>query len=168
MPRSLFIKNDAGFSPCRTWRYWLTREWNDKLAMLAWVLLNPSKADEFDDDRTIGRCTAFAADWGYGGIYVVNAFAFCTTYPVEMKAAADPVGPDNDAEIRKAVTGRRVIAAWGNDGAFLNRHLQLIDLLNRERAEVYCLGTTQEAHPRHPLYVKGSTALIPYCGRFSE
>jgi len=35
-------------------------------------MLNPSTADETDDDRTIGRCVAFAQTWGAGGIVVCN------------------------------------------------------------------------------------------------
>lgn len=33
----------AQFSPCRTWRYTLTRRWSN-LPLLVWLLLNPSTA----------------------------------------------------------------------------------------------------------------------------
>lgn len=43
----LFSRSAAGFSQCKTYRYWLTRHWADELEFptLAWILLNPSTAD---------------------------------------------------------------------------------------------------------------------------
>lgn len=54
-------------------------------------MLNPSTADENVDDPTIRRCINFAKDWGYGGMYVGNLFAFRTAYPKELKEAGFPV-----------------------------------------------------------------------------
>ena len=36
----------ANFSPCRTWRYKLSRRWSPAGPMIAFVGLNPSTADE--------------------------------------------------------------------------------------------------------------------------
>jgi len=34
--------------------------------------LNPSTADENENDPTITRCINFAKSWGYGGVCVTN------------------------------------------------------------------------------------------------
>lgn len=44
----------AEFSPCRTWRYILRRRWGRGPAV-GFILLNPSTADEKQDDPTIRR-----------------------------------------------------------------------------------------------------------------
>jgi hypothetical protein len=72
---------------------------------LCWVLLNPSTADDRRDDPTIRRCLGFARSLGYGGIHVVNLFAFRATCPRQLRAADDPVGPDNDGFILRAAQG---------------------------------------------------------------
>ena len=55
------MNSGATFSPCRTWRYTLWRSWgigNGKNAVF--IGLNPSTADEVQDDPTIRRCINFA------------------------------------------------------------------------------------------------------------
>ena len=37
--------------------------------------LNPSTADENENDPTITRCINFAKSWGYGSVCVTNLFA---------------------------------------------------------------------------------------------
>lgn len=48
------------------------------------VGLNPSTADETEDDQTIRRCVGFAMDWGYGGLCMGNLFAIRATKPKNM------------------------------------------------------------------------------------
>jgi hypothetical protein len=50
----LFLNSDAVFSPCRTWRYSLWRRWAPGPAEL-WMMLNPSTADETDNDPYTSR-----------------------------------------------------------------------------------------------------------------
>lgn len=47
------IKSDAFFSPCRKYRYWLLRIWDETLPLMANIGANPSTADENVDDPTI-------------------------------------------------------------------------------------------------------------------
>jgi hypothetical protein len=54
--------------------------------------LNPSTADENQDDPTITRCINFAKSWGYGGVCVTNLFAYCATVLSDMRASNDPIG----------------------------------------------------------------------------
>lgn len=49
------------FSPCRRYRYTLWREWDMLNSTYLMVIgLNPSTADETQDDPTIRRCIDFA------------------------------------------------------------------------------------------------------------
>ena len=52
--------------------------------------LNPSTANEITNDPTIRRVQRFAFDWGYGGVYMMNLFAYITAYPKELEHAESP------------------------------------------------------------------------------
>ena len=96
-----YIRTGAEFSKDRIHRYALYRVWDESKPLIMLIGLNPSTADENKDDPTIKRCVSFAKHWGYGGLIMVNIFAYRATDPRKMKKATDPVGPDNDKWIRK-------------------------------------------------------------------
>ena len=141
-------------SPCRTWRYTLWREWDSTKDYALFLGLNPSLADEQVNDRTINREIDFARRWGYGGLAKWNLFGFRTPYPAVMKAAADPVGPENDRHLlRLARDAGIIVAAWGNGGAYRRRSEMVLRLL--AAFDVHAFVITGENQPKHPLYVKG-------------
>lgn len=146
-------------SPCRTYRYTLWRDFGglvgDDYAMF--IGLNPSTADEVNDDPTIRRCVAFAKSWGYGAMCMTNLFAFRATEPADMIAATDPVGPDNDVHlIDLARNASVVVAAWGTNGAHLGRDAAVRALVPR----LHCIKKTQAGHPGHPLYLRADLTPI--------
>jgi len=148
----------ADFSKCGTWRYTLIRQWDDDLPRMLFVLLNPSTADATVDDPTNRRGMHFARDWGAGSCVFVNLFAFRTPDPKEMKAAADPIGPDNDRHIlEQACFSDCIIAAWGSDGSFKGRAFMVRKLL--KEFKLYSLGLTKKGEPRHPLFLPGNTPM---------
>lgn len=148
------IKRGAEFSPCRTWRYALWREWGFDGKFVALLGLNPSTADEAIDDPTIKRCIRFAKDWGYDGLLMLNAYGFRATKPRVMKAATDPNGPGNDEAILiRIAQAELVVAAWGVH-CEATRSQALLQLIGRT---VHCLGKTKGGHPTHPLYIKADT-----------
>lgn len=150
------ILSAAEFSDCRRYRYSLTRVWDASRPTVVFVGLNPSTADETVDDPTIRRCINFAKQWKYGGLIVVNLFAFRATDPSVLKRADDPIGPQNDKAIRHhCATAKRVIAAWGVHGSFLNRDADVFSLFTRP----FCLGVTKHGAPKHPLYLPSATRL---------
>lgn len=153
------VSRDALISDCGLWRYTLTRTWDPAKPALCILGLNPSVADAFKDDPTVCREIAFADRWGYGSLLKGNIFAFRSTDPKNMKAAKDPVGPENDRWIRwMSEYAKTVVAAWGVHGAFLGRQEAVSKLLAGR--PLWCLGTTKEGYPRHPLYVRGDTPLV--------
>ena len=152
-----YTETSAVFSDCGAYRYLLSRTWDDSLERITWIGLNPSVADADQDDRTIGRIVDFSNRWGFGGLDMLNAFAFRSTFPKQMQAAADPVGPENDAFIQRyCAAPRTVVAAWGVGGAFAGRHGDLVALL----PNLECLTKTKHGFPGHPLYVRGDAERI--------
>lgn len=151
---------DATFSPCRTYRYALWRRWGTAVGGNAaspqrgsyamFVCLNPSTADELNNDPTIVRCINFAKAWGFDGLCMANLFAFRATQPADMKAAADPIGPDNDAYLRSlSLDAGIVVAGWGVHGTHRGRAQAVRAMLPRP----HHLRLTKDGHPGHPLYL---------------
>jgi hypothetical protein len=151
-------------SPARTYRLLLTRIWDPTVKPAVFVMLNPSTADAMDDDPTIRRCTSFARREGAGGLVVVNLFGLCSTDPRALRHHPDPVGPLNDAFIRRATGGAStVVAAWGAAGVEHNgRGTHVAETLRARGVRLQCLGQTSTGQPRHPLYLPGAAVLEPY------
>jgi len=145
------VPRRAAFSPCGRYRYTLWRDWGGagrSPGYALFVCLNPSTADDERDDPTVRRCIAFADAWGYRRLCVANLFALRATDPAALLAAADPVGPENDAWLRRAARGAGVVvAAWGNRGARAGRDREVTALLPR----MHYLRLTARGHPEHPL-----------------
>lgn len=142
------------------YRYTLTRTWDSSAEPLVFILLNPSTADASQDDPTIRRCIGFAKRWAFGGIVVVNLYAYRATKPRDMFAADDPVGPDNDRIIAQVVEGKTVVAAWGAN-ARRERFGEVLELIPGT-ARLLALQITKKGHPRHPLYVLGEAQPVPW------
>ncbi len=150
------MKNTAKFSECRKYRYALWRTWDISKPYVMFVGLNPSTADEKTDDPTLTRCINYAKSWGYGGVCMVNLFAFRATEPNVMKAAKDPMGKDNNDWLKKlANDSGLIVAAWGNDGSYLGRSKKVRELL----PNLHCLNINKSGEPAHPLYQKAN--LLP-------
>ena len=147
------LESDARFSPCRSYRYLLTRRWASA-PLLCWIMLNPSTADETVNDPTIERCERRAAMTGYGGIVVANLFALRSTDPRSLFTHPDPVGPDNDAALREAASSAGlIICAWGNHGPLLGRSTAFEAMLLRAGAHLHALKVGKTGQPGHPLYI---------------
>lgn len=115
------------------------------------VGLNPSTADETQDDPTIRRCVAYAKAWGFDGLLMGNLFAFRATDPEAMLKCADPVGEDTDSWLRiMAKEAGIVIAAWGALGGHRGRDQDVRSLMS----ELHYLKLTANGQPGHPLYLR--------------
>lgn len=152
------MEKAAEISSCGRYRYTLARIWDPDLPCVAFIGLNPSTADATQDDPTLNRCIQYAEAWGYGGVWMVNLFAFRATSPGDMKSADDPVGPDNDVALQ-SVCGAAdlVIAAWGNHGSFHKRSHQVRAMLKG----LHCLKVNKTGEPAHPLYQRKSALPAP-------
>ena len=153
------IKKSAVFSTCRKYRYSLTRLWNSEKGYVLFIGLNPSIADEIIDDPTLKRCINFAKDWGYGGLIMVNLFAYMSTDPKELKKTEIPIGKNNNKHILKNhQKSQLTVVAWGNDGQFLERDKEVLKIIDNPM----CLNINKSGQPAHPLYQKKDQELINF------
>ena len=169
------VQKFADISSCGLYRYSLRRIWCEGPPLIV-VMLNPSTADARVDDPTIRRVMGFAQSNGYGGIIVLNLFAWRATSPAALKAADYPVGPLNMEYWQETHETARnhypykervhYLCAWGAGGGLMNQDKTFMEWLqSRKYREIYCLGTTKAGFPKHPLYLPKDTPMEPYYGR---
>jgi hypothetical protein len=124
-------------------------------------MLNPSTADATFDDPTIRRCKSFTASFGCSRMEVVNLFALRSTSPQALYEHQDPIGPRNDEVIKQAMKrADLIVAAWGNHGGYRGRDREVASLAGDW--PLFCLRTSKEGHPGHPLYIAATTPLTPW------
>lgn len=158
------IVKGAVISPCGHYRYQLTRAWPGTGRAVCFVMLNPSTADASIDDPTIRRCIGFAKRLGGSKLVVVNLFAYRSTDPSALTSQEDPEGKDNQHWIDASVNGSStVVAGWGVLKPVLPSSIRhRIIRLRTIATKLWCLGKTQNGHPRHPLYVKADQPLVEW------
>ncbi len=122
---------------------------------VVFVMLNPSTADAFKPDPTVGECVKRARALGADILEVVNLFALRSPYPADLKKCAAGYrgdDTDNDRAIVHACLGAEyVIAAWGNHGALGGRDQLVRERLTDRLIALHHLGTTDGGYPKHPL-----------------
>ena len=163
------VAADAVFSSCGRYRYLLTRSWDAARPSVGFVMLNPSTADHRSDDPTVRRCVGFARAWGFGEVRVANLFALRASDPTVLldtvASGGDPVGPENPAHLRALAAEHTVVLAWGTNAAAVHGPDypgQVAAELATAGTSLYCLGRCADGSPRHPLYLSGDTALMPW------
>jgi hypothetical protein len=136
--------------------------------------INPSTATPSALDRTVARVSRFAADNGYDSWTMLNVYPQISTDPkgLDRVYQAD-LKTENERTIARLLGERRsdqprtLLAAWGGlieSRAYLPRLLRdIVQLTANAGCDWVSLGQpTQRDHPRHPLYVKGSTPFKPF------
>ena len=166
----------AVFSPCRRYRLLLERIVGPSPRTANFIMLNPSTADEEENDPTIRRCMDFTRRLGCGRLLVTNLFAVRATSPKDMLAADDPVGEENDRYVKKAAQiahniyaeafneqNGHIICAWGAHGGYMDQDLTVLGWIGHYPLQA--LGVTKSGQPRHPLYLRADAELTRYKGR---
>jgi hypothetical protein len=166
----------ARFSDDRTMRYHLGRLVSDRareiggdiiwqslapgrgrpdIEIAVFLMLNPSDADAFKPDPTVGECVKFTRRWGHDVTWVVNEHAFRSPYPSDLKKLSCGMRGDdvvnNQAIMLACSMANIVITAWGNDGALDYRDRKVLDMLRSAGIRTHHLGVTKAGHPKHPL-----------------
>jgi hypothetical protein len=156
------IEKGAIISECKRYRYQLWRIWDRTQPKVLFIMLNPSTANAEKDDPTIKRCISFAKSWGYGGLYVGNLFAYRSTDPKGLLVAEDIGGTDGlNHWIQMSNLSESVICAWGNSSLIqkLKPRLELLKTLDKP---LFCIQTSKDGTPKHPLYLKMKQKPIPF------
>jgi hypothetical protein len=124
-----------------------------------------STTNGWHSDPTVRRCTGFARAWGYGGVDIGNLFGLQGADPTKLASVADPVGPNNDANLAAMCADNDlVLLAWGAhaDPNPARTVAQMLWHLGEHRGgSLAVLGWTERGQPRHPLYVPKDTT--PEC-----
>lgn len=163
IPEARSLSGGADIDPTGSYRYDLRRSWGeDCFDVVNFIMLNPSTANVSEDDPTIRRCLAFAKRWGFGGLVVTNLFAFRATNPKALAGCIDPVGPLNDEYIGQRADGANlVVCAWGTNGSFKGRDLEVLYDLRKRGIVPHALKLTGKGHPGHPLYLLNTSRPFP-------
>lgn len=148
-------KNHCIFSEDRKYRYYLRREFKkNPKKFLAFIMLNPSTANEKYNDPTVERCQNHAINKKYDGMIVLNIFAYRTTNPKKLLEIKNPVGEKNNETIIKTINKHKnIICAWGNHGKILKRSNEIKKILKKHKIKTYTFQITKKGEPKHPLYI---------------
>lgn len=135
----------AILSDCRTRRFLLSRVWSEGKTLL-FIGLNPSVANENQDDHTVKKLVRYSQRWGYGRLIVCNLFTTITPYPASLPAVA----PEEDDSIllEQAANADMILVGWGAFEGAHNRACHVLDLL--KGFDLYCLGRNDNGSPKHP------------------
>ena len=135
-------------------RYQLWRIWDKEKPLILFILLNPSKADHKNDDKTVNKLIGFTKIFEFGGFYLGNLYSLITSTPSPGKFIIDE---DRNIKHIKMMNNKceKVIIGWGNLGNYPTWLLNNI-------SKPMCLGINKNGTPKHPLYLSYKTQLINY------
>lgn len=148
--RQAYVSADGAY------RYWLVRTdpavVGAEVPYVLWVMLNPSTADDAQDDPTVRRVRGFSERLGYRRFVIVNLYAYRATDPTDLwrVPAAQRVGSENDDVIRLAArSAQLVVCAWGAH-AQAPRVTEVSKILANKQP-VIALAFTKGGEPVHPV-----------------
>jgi len=153
----------AIFDSTRTYRYRLDRHLHDfgNGGKLLFIMLNPSTADETLDDPTVRRCIGFGFRLACTDLIICNLYALRSTDPQALRLAPDPIGPDNEAHLRRAAKEADIIiAAWGTNHLGGDWPQRVKEILRGSGKPVHALRLTIKGDPGHPLYIARNAQLL--------
>lgn len=157
----------AIFSDCGFYRYRLERDLGHDGPVAALFGVNPSKAGAEANDQTIRKDIGFAHRHGWGRIIKANKFAWIDTNVKGLRAARDPVGPENDAHLEQIMRDADVlVACWGPlaklPSVLRRRWYKVARIADAVGKPLMCLGTANDGHPRHTLTLAYDTPLTEW------
>jgi len=154
------IDQGAIFSTDRKHRHYLWRIWDDENPMVMFIGLNPSTANESENDPTIKSVIRISKANGYGGVYMMNCWSYIATKPENLIIHPEETAGNDD--LLKTIGKRclNIVFAWGNFKIVRDtgRDKELLEMFPRALA----LHINKNGTPKHPLYCKSDTKLISY------
>ena len=146
---------EAEFSIDKKERYSLKREWDKSKNKILYIMLNPSLADDKNDDPTIRRLISFTKKYNYGGFLVGNIFTTITPNPKEIDKSKG-ISVKNFEKLLKLINKvDQIVYAWGDN-------IEEPQLLKELVLNPKCFGKNLNGSPKHPLYLPSETKLINF------
>ena len=132
---------------------------------IVFIGMNPSTADATVDDPTCAREWTFARREGFEAMVKCNVGDYRATDPKALlQPGVEAVSPANLPAIREVAAGaEKVVLCHGK----LNKALapagrELVAALQADGIDLWCFGTNADGSPKHPLYLRADTPLVPY------
>jgi len=155
------MDSGAEFSNNRKYRFTLWRIWDKTKPLVMFIGLNPSTANETENDPTVCSVGRIAKVNGYGGFYMMNCWAYISTDPKVLKEHKWDKNMcewnDNMLMTTKAKC-KDVVFAWGSF-SIVNKTGRDKELL-KMFPDAMVLFLNKNGSPKHPLYCKSETKLI--------
>jgi hypothetical protein len=162
------VTRQAHFSEDGKHRYWLLRSWDASPRMMLIIGLNPSTADDTEDDPTIRSCIRLATSNGYGGFIMCNLYSFITAYPDVLRANMAEANrqKSNETLVRMIRNTHHTVCAWGSWSFIDARADEVIEMIKANAKNgPFCFGVNNGGSPKHPLYLNSKTKIDLYtCG----
>lgn len=149
----------AMFSKDRVYRFALWRIWDKNKPIVMFIGLNPSTANEDENDPTIKRVASISKHNGYGGFYMMNCFPFISTDPRMLVSSGGTIY-NNIKMIEVAKKCDDIVFAWGNFE--IVRTMGVDYILSRRFPNAKALHINKNGSPKHPLYCKADSVFIPF------
>ena len=146
---------EAEFSIDKKERYSLNREWDESKNKILYIMLNPSLADDKNDDPTIRRLINFTKKFNYGGFLVGNIFTKITPNPKEIDKSKGMSDKNFEKLLNLINKVDQIVYAWGNS---IEEPKILKELISNPK----CFGKNLNGTPKHPLYLPSSSKLESY------
>lgn len=163
------VRSDAEFTGDGLERLWLSRKVAESGPVGLIIGLNPSRAGAAveDTDHTITKEMEYARRWGWSGFWKGNLFSCIETYSAKLKNMAfDTAVGTYGTQVLQAMIPLApvIVVCWGSAVPRLKRHrvsavCEMIRVLKRPEAEVFCFGVSQGGDPMHPLRLSYETKL---------
>ena len=135
----------------RQYRYTLERIWDKNKPYVLFIMINPSTANEINNDNTINKINNNINKNIYGGFYIGNIYPIVSSSQRALNKnfkntfSNSPEYTENIINIKKMILlVDKVIYAWGYKG---KEPEWLREIVNK----TYCINTLKNNQPAHPL-----------------
>ncbi|WP_052646720.1 DUF1643 domain-containing protein [Paenibacillus terrae] len=162
------IESTAVMADNYQYRYRLTRIWDRKKEVVGVIMLNPSKANSLKTDNTIMNLTNYLIEKGYGGVDIVNMYAYMCRDPKKLKHRDQSFEALNNDYITQVADKRNIfIIAWRHKEN-IRRKREIENLLLPYASKLRCFEDNEGKSPRHPLHISDKWKIVPYSFRFRK
>lgn len=157
----------ALFSDDKKYRFALGRKVQSDMlgggSCIGFIGMNPSTANEVEDDQTIKKEIGFAKLLGFARMMKCNLGGYVSSDPMELLKVQDPVGDDNSPTLATMASScDLIVAAWGAMDNRIWKQFRFSVEMVKTFKNVKCLGFTKSGAPKHTSRLGYSAPLIDW------